>query len=86
MTDTPEENAEETNSKNRWPLIALGTAVSLCCLVTSSAATGAAGATLAGGTMAAFGGNLTRILVSAVTAGAVGIAIQVWPSHLFSEQ
>lgn len=85
MTDASKDEVENANSKNRWPLIGLGGVLSLCCLVTSSAATGAAGATVAGGTIAAFGGDLTRIFASAVTAGAVGIAIQVWPSHRFSE-
>ena len=81
MTETSKSEAEDRNSKDRWPLLGLAGVLSLCCLVTSSAATGGAGATLAGGTMAAFGGDLTRILVSAVTAGAVGVAIQLWPSH-----
>jgi len=74
MTDTATGEAEETDSKNRWPLIGVGGAVSLCCLFAAPAATGAAGATVAG------------ILVSAIAVGIVGVAIQLWPSSSSCER
>ena len=86
MTDTATDEAEDTDSKNRWPLIGLGGAVSLCCLFAAPAATGAAGATVAGGATAAFGGGIIRILVSAIAVGVVGVAIQLWPSSSSCER
>ncbi len=77
MSDASRNSADETNSTSRWPLLGLGGAVSLCCIFTAPAATTAVGSTVAGGTTAALGGGLIRILVSAVTVGSVGIAIRL---------
>ena len=80
MTDTPSDTTEEATSRGRWSLLGLGGTVSLCCLVAAPAATGAVGTAVAGGTTAALGGGLVRILVSAVTVGIIGIAVRIWSS------
>jgi hypothetical protein len=85
MTD-PKDEADDTDSKNRWPLIGFGGAVSLCCLFAAPKITGAAGATVVGGTAAGLGGDLVQILVSAVAVGIVGLAIRIWPTSQSCEK
>lgn len=77
MTDTDTDTTDEANSKRRWSIFGVGGAVSLCCLFTAPAATGAVGSTAAGGATAALGGGVIRILVAAVTVGAIGIAARL---------
>lgn len=74
MTDESPDYDGSSASTSRRSLIGLGGAVSLCCLFATPAATGAVGTTVAGGTTAALGGGLIRILV---TAFGVGIAASV---------
>lgn len=62
---------------SRWSLLGLGGVVSLCCLFAAPATTGAVGGAVAGGTTAALGGGLVRILVSALTVGGIGIALRL---------
>jgi len=78
MTDTTTADETDTESKARWPLVSLGGVVSLCCLFATPAATGAVGTTVAGGTTAALGGGLVRIVVSAVAVGVIGVVLQRW--------
>lgn len=56
-------------------VLGLGGATALCCLFATPAATGAVGMTVPGGTTAALGGGIIRILVSAVTVGILAVAI-----------
>ncbi|SDF83187.1 hypothetical protein [Halorientalis regularis] len=67
--------ASADGSDARWPLVAVGGAVSLCCLFAAPTATGAAGGAVAGGTTAALGGGVIRVAVSALT---VGLLAVVW--------
>jgi hypothetical protein len=75
MTD--ESAAEESASTGWRSLVGLGGAVSLCCLFATPAGTGAVGTTVAGGTTAALGGGVVRILVSAVAVGAVAAVVRM---------
>ena len=74
MPETDTETDESERSIGRWSLLGLGGTVSLCCLFAAPLTTTAVGATVAGGTTAALGGGLVRILVSAVTVGVLGVA------------
>lgn len=74
-TNTTSDGDDETTI-GRWPLLGLGGIVSLCCLFATPAATGAAGATVSGGTTAAMGGGLVRVLVTALTVGLVGLVVR----------
>jgi hypothetical protein len=78
MADTSTDNSDETKSASRWPLLGFGGAVSLCCLFTAPAATGAVGGTVAGGATTALGGGVIQVLVSAVAIGSLGLAIRLW--------
>ncbi|MFD1589374.1 hypothetical protein ACFR9U_20555 [Halorientalis brevis] len=80
MTDASPDATDEARSRGRWSLLGLGGTVSLCCLVAAPATTGAVGTAVAGGTTAALGGGLVRVLVSAVTVGIIGMALQMWTS------
>lgn len=73
MADTADEDGD--NSDARWPLVAVGGAVSLCCLFAAPAATGTAGGVAAGGATAALGGGVVRVAVSALTVGLIAV---VW--------
>ncbi|AQL41809.1 hypothetical protein BV210_03350 [Halorientalis sp. IM1011] len=73
MTDGADEDADDADA--RWPLVAVGGAVSLCCLFAAPAATGAASGVAAGGATAALGGGVVRVAVSALT---VGLLAVVW--------
>jgi len=68
MTDPDANGSPDSESTPPWELLGVGGALSLCCLFAAPAAAGAA----AGGTTAALGGGLTKILVSALTVGAIG--------------
>ncbi|RLM54146.1 hypothetical protein DVK02_11820 [Halobellus sp. Atlit-31R] len=70
------ESSDDTESSKRWSLLGLGGAVSLCCLFAAPAAGGAVSGTVAGGATAALGGGVVRILVSALTVGAIGAALR----------
>ena len=71
----PDTTDEDDGSDARWPLAAVGGAVSLCCLFAAPAATGAAGGAVAGSATAALGGGVVRVAVSALT---VGFVAAVW--------
>jgi len=86
MTNTLKDESEGANSTNRWPLIGLGGAVSLCCLFAAPVATGVAGATVTGGATTGFGSGLARILVSAIAASVIGIVLRVWSSRSSCER
>jgi hypothetical protein len=73
MSDAAAEGDDESDA--RWPLAAVGGAVSLCCLFAAPAATGAAGGAVAGGAAASLGGGVVRVAVSALTVGLVAV---VW--------
>ncbi len=67
MTDEP---TDTNDASTGWrSLVGIGGAVSLCCLFATPAATGAVGTTVAGGTTAALGGGLVRVLVTALGVG-----------------
>jgi len=69
MTDVADEDGDDSDA--RWPLVAVGGAVSLCCLFAAPAASGVA----AGGATAALGGGVVRVAISALT---VGLLAVVW--------
>ena len=73
MTDEPA-GEESTGWRS---LLGVGGAVSLCCLFATPAGTGAVGTTVAGGTTAALGGGLVRILVSAMAVGIVAAVVRM---------
>jgi hypothetical protein len=63
--------------RSPWPLLGIGGALSLCCLVAAPAATGAAGAATGGGTAAALGGGFVQVLVTAVTVGLLAALVRL---------
>jgi hypothetical protein len=67
---------ERETTAARWTLLGLGGTASLCCLFAAPAATGVAGATVAGGATAAIGGGLVRVFVSALAVGLVGLGLR----------
>ncbi|WP_232701775.1 hypothetical protein [Halobacterium wangiae] len=73
---TSEEDAD-ADSGDRWTLLGVGGALSLCCLFAAPAATGVAGGTAAGGATAALGGGLIRVLVAALTVGVIGVVLRL---------
>lgn len=66
---------ERETSSTRWALLRLGGTASLCCLFAAPAATGVAGATVAGGA-AAIGGGLVRVFVSALAVGLISLGLR----------
>lgn len=75
MTDEHTESDDASGSTSRRTLLGFGGAVSLCCLFATPAATGAVGTTVAGGTTAALGGGVVRILVTALGVGVAAFVI-----------
>lgn len=73
-----EQTGADSDGNSRWPLVGVGGAVGLCCLFAAPGAGGAVGSTAGAGAMAAFGGGLVQILVSALTVGAIGVAVQLY--------
>ena len=59
------------------PLLGIGGALSLCCLVATPATTGAVGGVAGGGVAAAFGGSLVRVLTTALTVGLLAVLVRV---------
>jgi len=72
---TADRDGRET-TPTRWGILGIGGTVSLCCLFAAPAATGAAGATVAGGATATLGGGLVRVFVSALTVGLIGFFLR----------
>ena len=72
-------DADDTGDDGgRWSLLGVAGGLSLCCLFAAPLTATAVGTTVAGGTTAALGGGLVRILVSAVTVGVLGVAARWW--------
>ena len=71
-----EDTTTDDGASAGWQsMLGLGGATALCCLFATPAATGAVGTTVAGGTTAALGGGIIRVLVSAVTVGVLAVLV-----------
>ena len=75
-SDPADQSAAESNVP--WPLLAVGGALGLCCLVAAPTAGGAIGAAAASGTTATLGGSVIQILVTALAVGTIGVMLGYW--------
>ncbi|MEF8791139.1 MAG: hypothetical protein V5A61_13530 [Haloarculaceae archaeon] len=70
-------DASGGSERSYRPLLGIGGALSLCCLVAAPATTGAAGGVAGGGVVAVFGGSLVQVLTTALTVGLLGVLVRV---------
>lgn len=77
MTTAATEPTEDTSSMTRWSLLAVGGAVSLCCLFATPATMSAVGTSAAGGSTVAPTDGLVQILVSMAAVGVLGLAVRL---------
>jgi hypothetical protein len=77
MTTAATEPTEDTSSVSRWSLLAVGGAVSLCCLFAAPATMGAVGTSAAGGSTVAPTDGLVQIVVSIAAVGILGLVLRL---------
>ncbi len=75
MDHSDVDDISSDDSGPRWSLLGLAGVGSLCCIVAPTVSV-ASGVTAASGAIAAVGGGLVQILVSALTVGAIGLVVR----------
>ena len=75
MARSATDGEPDDDSKPGWSVLGLAGVGSLCCIVAPSVSV-ASGVTAASGATAAIGGGFVQILVTALTAGAIGLAVR----------
>jgi precorrin-3B methylase len=75
MDHSDVDDVSSGDSGSRWSVLGLAGVGSLCCIVAPTISV-ASGVTAASGATAAIGGGLVQILVTALTVGAIGLAVR----------